>query len=413
MRNMKLLQAILLVFFQAAAIRTQSCPGDNPFRQVYKTRGMVGLTTPLKVITHCKPEWSTYGTCCEVQSMIKLATEDSSLILKAVDNLILESNLFRAKFVDFWQQFRAGVALPNETWVNAGISAENTPRQMIVANWKVKQLLSIYREYGLMNTTKFQTLQTSIRTCWNYMIKIRGASVCESCSSRGSSFFYDNKAYAGDKACDAIIEQCYDSIRFTFLHIRLWRASFHIRDIARLHGIEHNVENKTNDIVSEFLRFTADKVASDMLGKQRDFKSAIAQPGADRVRFCEKFVNLANVPFIVSFDGRIRHEGDWKFTFTDKYLSVIKGKPPTAAQLAEADKFIVDTILSYDKITLEMLDRQLTTGSNWELIPPTAPFNYTSDSLWSGTVTITDGNSTNIAAMPTNVQPLNLSLLFP
>ena len=68
----------LALALAAQAPLAADCKNKNTFlKDLVTTHGLTPNIRPVKVTDHCRPEWSDYGSCCNVSEITKYVTWDN------------------------------------------------------------------------------------------------------------------------------------------------------------------------------------------------------------------------------------------------------------------------------------------------------------------------------------------------
>ena len=142
---------------------SNSCLEKNPFLASMKVARPLSVSIfdqPQILSTHhCGKEWSTHGTCCNINDL-----ED---FIK-IESMLMHINL------EFLGKTVAAIAKVTET------------------------------------QAEFKNFSHDSKECWSYMKKVRGSALCAICSGRSQEFFSGKKILVSPKTCEQTLPRCYN-----------------------------------------------------------------------------------------------------------------------------------------------------------------------------------------------------------
>ena len=299
---MKVYLLFALVFLSAVNTQAPRSCFKNPYmkiREAYPNNKLIYLQTPFNTSTQpslqgrCGKEWDTFGTCCDPWDLPSHVSYN--------EEFIFSSSMAIVKFYSTL----AGVT--NNLMTSLKKLALSSPVQWqpgINANIKFAQdflnsgeNLNYFDRYSNVATeTAVNTFNTEMNKCWTDMKKLRVASICSTCSGRSEVYFKKDKGLLTDDVCKRSLNNCAKALQMTFemIDMLVWLLKIHPELLSR--AIQLKMESwfdkpkllaAYNDITSgQFIKRLDDLIAN------RFADSALA------VQFCEKFFDLAKLPFI-------------------------------------------------------------------------------------------------------------------
>ena len=136
-----------------------NCSKLNPFLVNLRQAGVMTLKTPLFNISSCGSEWTTFGTCCDFESL-----------KSAVNRDLYQIKVDEKKMVSLLLDLRNR----SNNLPNMSINIANVFKNQSLRNLDIFKMKSL----NLSNTSN------SFSGCWDEMRKIRSSSVCVACSGR-------------------------------------------------------------------------------------------------------------------------------------------------------------------------------------------------------------------------------------
>jgi hypothetical protein len=186
-----------------------SCKRNSIIKRL-QTKGAVFLAKPQTGVRKCGKEWREHGTCCEVNSLIAVAKNDTSEIHSAAERV---SNFISYYFEFFDQAFDRAAALSNATEALAPAKRKLVEFLMERRNSSFKQLVDEVVDRN-------STLQ-KFKDCWAFIAMKRSNSLCSICSGGASRFLYGSKIIIRPNLCKNTMKKCDSSL---LMVVRLFRS---------------------------------------------------------------------------------------------------------------------------------------------------------------------------------------------
>lgn len=391
----------------------------NPFRtQLANQDKKLVLKTPETDTGACGVEWSTFGGCCNVKKLTAIAEADQRRITNAYFKISEEFEEFSIAYQQFYQNLNK-LAVANESdWDAEGKRAIRLA-QKVLLDESMLVIFDTMNDY--VHKRSIKKYKKMMENCWEYNIKIRGSSLCSTCSGRGNTFFKGGKAIATESACIPIIKKCYRPLKATLRMLRVWRFLLTNRDTLENLRINFNGPTKLKDFKTLAFNIYEGGVANDIENIAFDFKQMVKDDYKHKGRFCDKFVKLQGTPYIVAIAERITEREPWILDFkpgikkivdqineeNDLQLQELRNKIKSIRAKIRGD----DAPDNLEEAQPEE-DRVLQIHSRFlEIIPTleTDPL-FDSDAIWDKTKTqFGDASITKVG----NNNPMNLTLVFP
>lgn len=314
----------------------------NPYLEVRKTFSVpIALHADVKLDSlseTCKAEWKAHGTCCKekelkghVDADVKNTEESAKKLADLYYNFYTVSDTILEKYMQL------SVIEPGNWASSKGIKV-NAARNFLNDIENVNNL-------DLSYDGNFRTDSTA---CWATISKLRSASVCSLCSGRGASFFYNNKGVSRFQYCNEALSSCYKVLKTTGRLINLIHWMIDVdeqRDAGiyptfadgtalasasplkvgrKLQGLELSAIGRmlkgskgkiavplnatqtqvtaASQAIKFYEAFIKDNFTTHL---QQAFDTPNENPLELNLAICDKFLNLANRPFIDHFTDAI------------------------------------------------------------------------------------------------------------
>ena len=195
---------LFLIFLQAATCGTV-CDFRNPFFAKLVQNGKVTMNLIAKRVDKCGKEWSTYGSCCTLESATSYAEKDNMLMRRATQ--VVSSSMVNQKLM--LDQMMPDLKL----WIMSDkrLKKMHHFKSSSEGNSKFKiDLLTMLRN----KMKDIGTIDESVhQKCWiEELGKMRSSSLCSTCSARSNQYFMENKALISFETCSKMLDTCYPSI---------------------------------------------------------------------------------------------------------------------------------------------------------------------------------------------------------
>lgn len=146
-------------------------------------------------VDKCHPEWTTFGTFCDYESLKRMVLSDQSNIMSETSQTV------------------------------SIVQKLETQLQLLAATYqRVKKNPHVYESIDGSTRSKFDALlsiqplgktpvKQKFEECWREMARLRSSSVCQICSGRSKSFFKNgNPSIVSSETCFTTMNICRDSI---------------------------------------------------------------------------------------------------------------------------------------------------------------------------------------------------------
>lgn len=241
----------------------------NPFMHHLQRKGIKLWESPRpNEFGFCSREWDPYQTCCDPDSAVAYAGNDSKNIKRQVQNLGEEYN----KFLEFIKSAEDSIL---ELKILSKMSKKAIDKKII------KSLKRAYKriEHLLQNLMKWrqqapdlQKFQVDNQKCWGYMASIRQSMICSACSGRSENFFIGNKAIIHPGQCSKVVQVCSSSFIGLVNYLQAIRnivQLLRIKDTSRgFLTLTGNMKTLRKEKVNEFLRFYQEQNFEEILESQ-------------------------------------------------------------------------------------------------------------------------------------------------
>ena len=245
----------------------------------------------------CAAELKVHGTCCKEGDLLAHGQRDRDQIMESARKLAQFYPYLKGYVSDIYSTLKKISVANLQNWQNSNNPFETAIKFAKDFLSKVENLDKFERWSKVGDDD--QKYSANADFCWDNITKQRQASLCYTCSGRSKLFFTKDgkKGVAEEKHCEQSISLCFDWIKTTINWIDMlnWLKSvesqFKSADInlGLSNGMHHD---KIQDI---YTKVFSDGSARDilrwtMINAKDDWHNA--------VEVCEKYTNLATVPFI-------------------------------------------------------------------------------------------------------------------
>ena len=182
--------------YQKLGVLLQKYPllAANPFLKTLAGRGIVLDEVTKYPATSCGLEWENFGSVCDKDLLAKYATEESKIILAAVDDVSAKLQELSKSLLDL-----RGSTVSSTTMSNKFSKFKNT--------WGIPTNKEFVKEVQLFAENPAQ-FTNELKKCWEPMSKVRSGSLCDICSARSQVFFTANRILMGQDGCLSLLETC-------------------------------------------------------------------------------------------------------------------------------------------------------------------------------------------------------------
>ena len=197
---MKVSTILFVAILAGIGVSASKLCKHNPFKPTLKKKGVILLEAPSKTTSaSCGDEWKTFGSCCDVPSLVQYSKHDTDTIMASVDGYVSTIGVLQQNLTRIIKQ-----AL---SFTNPEIDALPNPvlREAIryLAN---KETISF--EMTLRNLFDEGKLRTQMNNCWKKMTISRSNSLCSICSARSPTFFEGENILIDLADCKSIVKDC-------------------------------------------------------------------------------------------------------------------------------------------------------------------------------------------------------------
>ena len=179
-----------------------SCVDKNPLIKSLRKKNVTVFDSPqVPVDSICQFEWKGHRTCCEIGSLQRYTHQDAVDIKRAVKNVTEMMYLIS-------RDFRSTVRLAST------LRSNNLTMSPLLAAYEKSYWSDEMLQFRLVQQTIVNNFSnvtnSSANICWEYLAKLRSASVCSVCSGRNKVFFSSNKALVDIQTCQGMMDHCED-----------------------------------------------------------------------------------------------------------------------------------------------------------------------------------------------------------
>lgn len=411
--------SILAAVASSQGTTSYTCDKSNAFRYLLNPSLVVQSSAHL-VTGYCGDEWQRFGSCCHLVKVLEAADADKRKIEESYRMLVREFADFLPKYKEFMGTLLRLETLEASSWKQQGINPVNFVRYLAgpVIRRNYDFVINNSNEAGVAAYNK------EMEDCWNYNIKLRGSTVCTTCSARGYLFFQEGMALAGSEACQPIIDICSAPIKKTIILFRLWYGLVIKWDkrFGKVTSPETNVLSKLHRYVGLFKSQTLMKYSNSILNTDEDFKTLIESSSAHKNEFCNRFVKLAGDPFIVKITSKFNSQVPWKLEISPAIKSFIDAQTlnprsrPLSREAKSRNRFL-DYLSSQGKTRQlhsfgfnrgQSADQNLNSDSEDNLFRSDVKWSFTSENS-----AIERGSSFENTVRTNLARVINLTLSFP
>ena len=211
---LKLFKLAIVASFLGLALSAElaslkQCGQANPYIEYLTTKGVKLISAPQIDTATCKGEWSTYGTCCDKESLLSFAKADRQSVIVAVQAIKSFSAHTLSSYTSMSTEF---LAAARKTTRKLPLWSAQLKEKYDAGYFKMLDLLAEKMANG-------SAFNTSLDHCWDHMSSIRSKTLCSTCSGRSALFFNETKGIIDTPVCALTLETCLPSFKFllTFL----------------------------------------------------------------------------------------------------------------------------------------------------------------------------------------------------
>ena len=249
----------------------------------------------------------------------------------------------------------------------------------------------------------------STRACWNKMAELRQSTICQICSGRSHKFFRYGKGIVEDTFCKESLDSCKNSLKSTFDMIKLFNWLVTVQPVLASFGVRIGSE-----------AFVISKIVVDDFDKglRIDNLATLVTKTVDTsdikkdVEMCQRFLNLANKPYIIEFTEAISVRSDNSQISIDYVVSaaISSNSNIITANLQAFESNLESRLSAWRQLQPASRQLSLTSTTATDPFQSDVQFVKKSDNMFDSYVgtqgsTIFDSNSSD--------QPLNLYMEFP
>ena len=245
----------------------------------------------------CGAELKKYGTCCKEGDILAHGQRDRQQIMEAAERLAKFYPNLKGYVSDIYSTLKKISVANIKNWQN-----KNNPFEQAIKFAKAflskGENLDKFERWSKVGEND-QKYRDDAHKCWDKVTKQRQASLCYTCSGRSKHFFTKDgkKGVAEEKYCEESISLCFGWIKTTIDWIDMlnWlkSAESQFADASINLGLSGAMHH--NKIIDIRTKIFSDGSASDILGWT--FINAKVD-WHNSVKVCDKYTNLASVPFI-------------------------------------------------------------------------------------------------------------------
>lgn len=391
---------ILLTFIVVSAV--YSACQTNPYieaRKKFQVNPLIMLSEPRMNTGKCGLEWQKHGTCCDHYNLPSHISSNEDKLIQA-SNVIVANFQKLAGFSNSVFQIVKQLAL--------SVKTTDQTRNTIINNANLflnngSNLMAFESFASIGSTSQTDLYKTEMTKCWTDMRALRISSICSTCSGRAQIYFNGEKGLLEEKYCLRSLQNCLTSLKMTFKLIKMvkWLMDtfMPLKNMSLYTRVDgfisfKNMTKYYDDLMKDGLAFSVLNITSSNLSDKN-----LTLP------ICHRFLNLANLPFII---------GVSKSFFSETPYVVIEDNASRAIS-ASTTKIQAD---------MPALDAKLATLlANWKAQNPGEISRYLqsldslqTDWFWSDvefTKDLITGSLDSTSLSTTTKIPMNMSLSFP
>ena len=400
-----------LVLFSMIAVSFAAQCQMNPYlaaRMKYSGTPLVSMTDVQtsgysKV---CIPEFKAYGFCCNEWSLTPHVSEDNRYLTTATEKLVSSYVVFDGYVNKLSTILKSLALLPQSTYdpmINNAIAGAKT----FLDNPINLDYLDTFKNFA----SDGPSFVASTRACWKKMAEFRQSTICQVCSGRSHVFFRNGKGMVEDTFCKELLDSCWNSLKSTLDMIKLFNWLVPVQpDLARFGvriGSEAFVIPQKFEVVENLYEGLKIDNLATLVTKTVD-TSDIKKD----VEICQRFLNLANKPYIIDFTDAISVSSENAQIRIDYVLSyaISSNSNIIRANLQAFESNLASRLSAWRQTQTESRQLVLTSPTVTDPFQSDVQFVKNSDNMFDSYVgtqgsTIFDSNASG--------QPFNLYMGFP
>ena len=352
----------------------------------------------------CIPEFKAYGFCCNEWSLTPHVSEDNRYLTTATEKLVSSYVVFDGYVNKLSTILKSLALLPQSTYdpmINNAIAGAKT----FLDNPINLDYLDTFKNFA----SDGPSFVASTRACWNKMAEFRQSTICQICSGRSNVFFRYGKGIVEDTFCKESLDSCKNSLKSTLDMIKLLNWLVTVQSVLASFGVRIGSE-----------AFVISKIVVDDFDKglQIDNLATLVTKTVDTsdikkdVEMCQRFLNLANKPYILEFTDSISVSSVNAQVRIDYVVSaaISSNSNIITAKLQAFESNLASILSSWRQSQLASRQLVLTSPTVTDPFQSDVQFVKKSDNLFDSYVgtmgsTIFDSNASD--------QPINLYMEFP
>ena len=256
---------------------------ENPFTKYLKANRVRFVETPFIYNTSCLSEFPTYGSFCEIKSLLRYAQRDHKKLTTQTSSIINMIHSYSSQIDQVIKIAKRLVYLREERKI------KSSKLVRLMGRSEFKQFERIIQRFENSQVIK------SINSCWSQMSELRTNSLCSICSGRHKLFFSGSKALISDETCTGILNTCADSFEH-FIDFITGMKNF---ATTLKNGLKKSLNIKVS--TSHIIKVTEDIENQHINSMIHQYLLSNKQPSQIAWNLCASLINLASQGFITRF----------------------------------------------------------------------------------------------------------------
>ena len=298
----KLMLIICMISVHSASTIATTCSNLNPFYTKLVANGVTGYSVPTKIATSkCGAEWSSYGTCCSEQDLVRYAVDQIRSIGRDAMSIKVPIKLSAQELKD--------LNTTAETVKKQGGTNANLAR--LVDKLNIVNSVADFRDFmsSVLANTSFET---ELDKCTATIIKARNNALCGTCSGRSKEFFFKNRGLVTEANCKSILTTCSKTFRNLLVFIEnagALLAEFQwIAALLKNNGKSNFVDNSALNLVPFYQSASASLKSHQLVGAIQEYMKGNPTKGVTAT-LCYYTLSLSGPSIITTLSGMIKNVG--------------------------------------------------------------------------------------------------------
>lgn len=273
---------VVFCVFQTINGSSMPCLGKNPFLQKLSQSKRFRVKIENTAIERpklstgwpkCRNEWTTHGSCCDLDSLLEYATIDKQFIFEKMNQLksgILDIFEKLKLFIPSLDRIASNKAKTLKALVRTISKIQKENPNLVISN---------------LNASISVMKSLDVKECSDELSKFRGSALCDICAGNSERYFLTGKALIPTNVCLDLYSKC----EFQVSAPTIFMASL-LKNLKLIY--KRSVLNHDSEECSDGTNFG---VPSQMAMMASMLKSANHTLG-EKIEFCEKLIRLVDEP---------------------------------------------------------------------------------------------------------------------